>query len=286
MMKIKCFLCTAVMTMLYYCAAAESVRCSTKEKEVYSKYGHLVDSVMNFRTDEEIIRLNNAYNIPPSSRAKMEHYVRNMEFRLVCQELLYKDSLVIRMRNKSVIEEAYRDSINTLLIPAYGNNISGENVSMALRWSEALRLDSAQYSHIMNKALDMARRIRKDYRVNLWNEEMEVLKNTLDKKQLRSFFTNKNAARVTNDFNKAWARLKEAGLTEQLDSTEDANDAVNYLFSKYMIKDIYRYYGTPQKKNLAELDKKKPKIITLLAGLDRKAAAEERRKTIGKEFIW
>ena len=53
-----------------------------------------------------------------------------------------------------------------------------------------------------------------------------------------------------------------------------------------MIKDLYRYYGTSQKKYLAELDKSKPKMIKMLDGIDKKARVEEKEKTVGKEFVW
>ena len=123
---------------------------------------------------------------------------------------------------------------------------------MALYYSKSLHLDSTQYSYIMAKAIDMARRIYRDHRINVWNEEMEILKKTLNKKQLRSFFVKKNSGIVTLEFNNAWKKLKEAGLTEQLDSAKDANDAINYIFKRQMIKDLYRSYGTPQKKYLAD----------------------------------
>ena len=138
----------------------------------------------------------------------------------------------------------------------------------------------------MDKALDMARRIRKDYRINLWNEEMEILKKTLNKQQLRSFFVRKNANKIATEFNKAWAKLKDAGLTAQLDSIKDGNDAINFMSSRQMIKDLYRSYGTPQKKYLAELEKSKPKLISMLEGIDKKARIEEKNKSIGKEFVW
>ena len=115
---------------------------------------------------------------------------------------------------------------------------------------------------------------------------MEILKKTLNKQQLRSFFVRKNANKIATEFNKAWAKLKDAGLTAQLDSIKDGNDAINFMSSRQMIKDLYRSYGTPQKKYLAELEKSKPKLISMLEGIDKKARIEEKNKSIGKEFVW
>ena len=285
-MNAKTILAGIILALLHVAAGAEVFKCTAKEKQVYADNAAAIDSMLELRAAEEVVKLNNRYSVPVDGRTKLEHYIRNREFRLICQEFLYRDSLQKRVQNKTAIEAAYDDSINTVLIPAYDNHISGDNVSLALFYSTLLRLDSAQYACLMDKALDMARRIRLDHRTNVWNEEMELLKKTLDKKQLRSFFVNKNAARVTDEFDKGWARLTEAGLAEQLDSAKEASDSLNYLFSKYMIKDLYRNFGTPQKKNLAELDKNKPKMIRMLDALDKKARMEERQKTVGKEFIW
>lgn len=287
-MKRKKLLLSIALAMFYSFVCAETYRCNITEKVIYLSNKAAIDSIVDSRSEEELVKMNNFYYIPIASRERMEHIVRNREFRLVCQDFLHRDSLKRRVLNKMEIELAYQDSINKILIPAYQNHLSGENVSYALHISRILKLDSVQYSYIMDKALDMAKRIKKDYRVNLWNEEMEILKTTLDKKQLRSFFVNKNSAKVTDEFNKAWKRLEEAELTEELDSAKDANDAINYMFNRQMIKELYRSYGTPQKKYLAELDKNMPKMISMLNGLDKKARLkeEEKNKTVGKEFIW
>ena len=279
-------LLSITLAMLHLVAGAKALRCTHQEKGVYLANKELVDSLLDFRYPEEIVKINNLYNVPKEEREKMEFFVKNREFKYICQDILYKDSLEQRVANKMRIERVYRDSINSILIPAYHNHISGDNLSYALHCRNMLGLDDAQYSYIMDKALGMARRIRKDYRVNLWNEEMEILKKTLDREQLHTFFVRKNAAKVTDEFNKAWAKLKQAGLTEQLDSAKDAKDAVNYISNKLMIKDLYRSYGTSQKKYLAELDKSKPKMISMLEGIDKKARVEEKKKTVGKEFIW
>lgn len=149
-----------------------------------------------------------------------------------------------------------------------------------------LELDSVQYDYIMNKAVDMARRIKSDYRTAVWNEEMEILKTTLDKHQLQSFFRSKNAKSVTTEFDNIMKKLGDAGLTEQIDSIKDVPDAVNYLFYKQMVKDLYRNFGTSQKRYLSEIDKNKPKIISLFDGLIKKERYREEEPNFNKEFIW
>lgn len=274
------------LAMIYTLVYADILRCTSDEKRVYLANKEKIDSLLLMQYQEEVVKINNSYHVPVEGRERIEFFIKNREFKYICQNFLYKDSLEKRVQNKMAIEKVFRDSINTILIPAHSNHISGDNISYALRCRLLLGLDSAQYSYMMDRALDMARRIRKNRSVNLWNEEMEILKRTLDKRQLRLFFKRKNATKITEEFNKAWAKLEKADLTEQLDSAKDAKDAVNYMHSRQMIKDLYRSYGTSQKKYLAELDKSKPKMMKMLDGIDKKARVEEKKKTIGKEFIW
>lgn len=285
-MKSKTILLSIALAMLCPAAKAEVLRCTIQEKEVYLANKELVDSMLDFRYREEVAKINHYFNVPEKDMTRLVFFVKNREFKYICQDILYKDSLDRRVKNKITIERVFQDSINTILIPTCQHHISGENLSYALRCRNTLDLDSAQYAYIMGKALSMARRIRKDYRVNLWNEEMEILKKTLDKGQLWSFFRRKNAKKIWDEFDKAWDKLKKADLTEQLDSAKDAKEAIKYMHSRQMIKDLYRGYGTPQKKYLAELDKSKPKMMRMLDGIDKKARVEEKRKTVGKEFVW
>lgn len=285
-MKSKTILLSIALAMLCPAAKAEVLRCTIQEKEVYLGNKELVDSMLDFRYREEVAKINHYFNVPEKDMTKLVFFVKNREFKYICQDILYKDSLDRRVKNKITIERVFQDSINTILIPTCQHHISGENLSYALHCRNMLDLDSAQYAYIMDKALSMARRIRKDYRVNLWNEEMKVLRKTLDKGQLWSFFRRKNYLKVLDEFDKAWDKLKKADLTEQLDSAKDAKEAIKYMHSRQMIKDLYRGYGTSQKKYLAELDKSKPKMMRMLDGIDKKARVEEKRKTVGKEFVW
>lgn len=285
-MKYKTILLCIALALLCLSAKAEVLRCTIQEKDVYLANKELVDSMLNFRSREEVAKIYHFFNVPEKDMTRLEFFVRNREFKYICQDILYKDSLDRRVKNKITIERVFQDSINTILIPTCQHHISGENLSYALHCRNMLDLDSAQYAYIMDKALSMARRIRKDYRVNLWNEEMKVLRKTLDKGQLWSFFRRKNYLKVLDEFDKAWDKLKKADLTEQLDSAKDAKEAIKYMHSRQMIKDLYRGYGTSQKKYLAELDKSKPKMMRMLDGIDKKARVEEKRKTVGKEFVW
>lgn len=282
-------LVSILSTLFYYVAYAgiENIRTSS-ELIIYENNKSTIDSILNQRISEELIRLNHFYNVPTNAYKVLKHYVNQRELKLISQDFLLADSLVQRVENKINIEQCYTDSINTILIPVEGNNISGENVSYALRCKDILDLDSIQYNYIMKAAINMARRIKNNYHTNLWNEEMEVLKSTLNKNQLQMFFRTKHAKKITIEFDEIMRKLNEAGVIELLDSVKDVPEAVNYLFNKQMIKDLYRNYSSSQKKHLSELDKNKPKIINMLDGLNKREMykKEEKDKTVSKEFIW
>ncbi len=118
---------------------------------------------------------------------------------------------------------------------------------------------------------------------------MDLLRKTLDKKQLDRFFTIKNGIIVSREARQAWKRICDAGLESEVDSAKEMNLAISYYHERQKIKDIYRYYGTPQKKYLAELSRQMPLIVRMVDALDKKARMEEDEKkngTIGKEYVW
>ena len=277
------------MALICSMAIAQTYRCTRAEKEVFDQYPDEILHRTNYRTDEECVRLNARYYIPADKQALIRQYVSNREFHKVCLEFLLPDSLQQRVKRKIGLDEHYQDSIDMVLIPEYGNKISGDNISYALHSRKYIKLDDAQYDYMLAKALDMAHRIRRNRTLNVWNEEMEIIRKTLSKEQLYKFFRNKNSAKVTKEARQAWKRICEAGLDTQLDSVKDMSLAISYFNERQRIKDIYRYYGTSQKKYLAELSRHMPPMIKMLDSLDKKARMEEQEKkngTVGKDFIW
>lgn len=228
------------------------------------------------------------YNVPAKKARKLSYYLKERERRKVCYNYIYHDSILTRVQCKLEIDSIYRDSINSLLIPVEGNKITGENISQALTLRKLLKLDDAQYDYLMDRALAMARKIHTNPRINVWNEEIEVLRNTLTNEQLTRFFMDKNSKKVTKELDDGWRKIVDAGLAEQLDSAKEMTRAFMYFHKRQKIKDIFRYYGTSQKKYLAELDKHKPAMVQMLATLEKEERNKQKgkNKTIGKEFVW
>lgn len=270
-------------------AHAEKYACTPQEWNIYLSDSTQILHETNFNAEEMIVRWEKRYVIPKNKFRKFEHFVRACEFRKVCQNHLYADSLQKRIENKMTTENIYRDSIYKLLIPVCENRISGDNICLTLKMAKLLKLDESQYAYLMDKALDMAHRMEKNRSLNVWNEEITLLRNTLSNIQLNMYFYNKNAQAAKKDVEAGWSRLEKANLTKDLDIKKEKVEALKYYQELRKIKDIYRYYGTSQKKYLAELNKRMPKIALMLDALDKKTRIVEEGKkngTIGKEFAW
>ncbi|MBO5233995.1 MAG: hypothetical protein J6B33_06780 [Prevotella sp.] len=283
------FLLSIALALIYSTAGAQSLRKPDVEEELLRKERTSIMAAIKQNVMEESMAIRLTNRVPWSKVAPLTFFLRDRDMRKCCYNYIYADSLVKRVRCKLEIDSIYRDSINTILIPIRGSKVSGENISYALFCRKSLKLDSVQYDYIMDKALDMARRIYKNRTLNVWNEEMDLLRKTLSKKQLDAFFINKHSPAVTMEADNVWKRLMEAGLTEGIDSVKEMNLAVNYYFERRKIKDLYRYYGTSQKKYLAELSRQMPVIVKMVDALDKNARiseSERRNGTIGKGFVW
>ena len=243
----------------------------------------------NYLTDEEVMRTHLSYRVLKKDEDKLRCYIQQREIRKCCYDYIFPDSLKHRMANKMSIDEFYADSINTILIAAGNPYISGENVTFALSRAKDIELDGVRQDSIMMKALDMARRLRKNPRLDLWDEEMLLLTKTLSSRQLDKFFYVKHYPEIAKEVNKGWERLSDAGLTEQLDSVQDIIKARMYYSLRHKITDIFRNNRTARRQNLAELAKEKPTMVRMIDALDKKEKMlkeEEDNKTIGKEFVW
>ena len=278
------------MPLIYSGALAQSLRKPNLEESFMRNKSSDIQKAIADIGYENSLEMRLTYNVPFDKMNQLTALIKNREMRKLCYNTIYADSLLKRVMCKMEIDSLYRDSINTILIPLPNSRISGENISLALQNSKSLRLDDAQYDNMMEQAVGMARQIRKNRTLNVWNLEMEVLRKTLTPDQLTYFFVIKNLDKVSTEVDNGWKKLADAGLTEQLDSIKEFLLAFRYYQEYYKIKDLYRYYGTSQKKHIAELEKRKPAMVQLLATLNKSTREQEKNKhktkTIGKEFVW
>lgn len=278
-------LLSVVLAMI--CMLAFSQELGSMKDGRFEVFHEEVESMASFRADEDVLRTRALFHVPDRLIPQLRHYFVNMERQNICQDYWFADSLKRRVLNKLAIERIYQDSIDILLIPYNGNRISGENISYALYLSKKIQLTDEQYTQLMSKALDMSRRIRKNRVLNVWDEEMNVLQQVLDKKQLTLMFYKKNEPIVSGKIKEGWSRLQNEGLTEQLDSLKDIKQARHYYNESEKMKAIFRYKPSIRKKCLAEINKRKPLMVKLLDALDKKERMNKNEiESVGNEFVW
>jgi hypothetical protein len=194
-----------------------------------------------------------------------------------------------RVMEKSRIDGLFRDSINAILIPK-NPGISGINISMALRLSERIRLTDKKRKKLMGYALDFAKRLEANPRVNFAKEEMQVLSKNLSKNQLNTVLDEKNSIQADLKAKRAWNALDKAGETVELDSVQQMIRAKMFYSIEMRYQDLYVGQDDVLRRNLDDLYGKKPKIIRMFEALAANQQIKEKKKTkeksVSNAFSW
>lgn len=264
---------TFVLTA-FACYAQEEL--TATEQEVFNAHKAELAMRSEIAGEDTYTEMCMKYHVPKSQSKKLAELLKLREKRKATYDYIYPSSTVNRTRAKMAVDSAFQDKIDAILIPF--NDMSGENISLALRGRKAFKLDDAQYEYLMNNALSMCKRIRKDRRTDVWNEEMSILRKTLSKKQFESLLVEKNLHTVTIRTRAAWKKLHDEGLTEELDSVSDCARLYMHFMEEEKIRCVYRNFSTERKKRLAELDKGMPKIAKMYYALTKKESDDKKRK--------
>jgi hypothetical protein len=195
-------------------------------------------------------------------------------------------SPIDRYRCKERIDSIYQDSINVLLIPT-NLNISGSLISLAIGMSDHFKMDSLKYQSLMNKALEFARQRKLNPCCNFAKEEMDFLKETLDKEQVERVININNIDEARFRAINVWNVLSDKGLLEYTDSIEQVSRAFSFFRRELFIYDYYTEQPELIENNLRDLNMRKPQIIRMYEGLLSKESVKQRhQKKIGVEFAW
>lgn len=285
----KTFLLSIALAMCYYSAHSQTIAVTQYEIDALKGHSKEIKEKARYIADEETMRIHMNYRVLRKDEERLARYIREREIRKCCYDYIFPDSLTHRVVNKMSIDEFYADSVNTVLIAAGNPYISGENVTFALFRAKDIEIDAARQDTIMEHALAMARRLRRNPKLDLWDEEMLLLTKTLTTRQLDKFFYIRHYPEIAKEVSNCWQRLEEAGLTEELDSAKEVVNARMYYSLRHKITDIFRSNRTARRSNIAELNKQMPAMVRMLEALEKKEKIEEEEKknrTIGKEFVW
>ena len=274
-------LATACFTHVY----SQKLKYTKEEANVIQLYGKEMSHQVNIAFEDALAEMQLRYLYNRNDLEHLRRLFEEREQRKAAHNYLEQNPMV-RVVEKQRIDSLYQDSINALLIP-YNSNISGEIISLSLRMSDALRLSKKNQARLMDKALDFARRLRKNPYVNFKKEEMDVLKKNLSAKQLETVIDEKNGMQAQVKAQRAWNALEEAGVAYELDSLPNVSRARLYYLIEMRYWDMYVEQNEVRDRNLQDLYRSKPKIIKMYEALDEKKRIKEKKeKSVGVEFSW
>ncbi|MDO4737387.1 MAG: hypothetical protein Q4A50_02060 [Bacteroidales bacterium] len=264
---------------------AQKLTCTKEEANVIQLYGKEMSHQVNIASEDALAEMQLKYLYNRNDLEHLRRLFEEREQRKAAHNYLERNPME-RVVEKQRIDSLYQDSINALLIP-YNSNISGEIISLSLRMSDALRLSKKEHRRLMEKALDFARRLRKNPYTNFKKEEMDVLKKNLSAKQLETVIDEKNGMQAQVKAQRAWNALEEAGVAYELDSLPNVSRARLYYLIEMRYWDMYVEQNEVRDRNLQDLYRSKPKIIKMYEALDEKNRIKEKKeKSVGVEFSW
>ncbi len=282
-MKQRFLLCVLLSFMTVGIYAQDDFTAS--ERDVFDVHKDEIISRSKIAGEDAHAELCMKYNVPKSQHKRLESVLMTREQRKAVYDYIYPSSPQLRAQAKLSVDSIYQDYVDAILIPY--NKISGENITFLLRRRKAFKLDEAQYEYLMTHAVEMCRKMRKDRKADVWDEEMEILRSTLGKKMFNSFLIQKNASEVTKRMKASWKKLQEAGLAGELDSISDCARMYMFYMEQEKIKTVYKNFTAERKKLLAENDRQMPKAVKMYYALTRKereSKKAEENKTKG--LVW
>lgn len=274
-------LATACFTHVY----SQKLKYTKEETNAIQLYGKEMSHQVDIASEDALAEMQLRYLYNRNDLEHLRRLFEEREQRKAAHNYLERNPME-RVVEKQRIDSLYQDSINALLIP-YNSNISGEIISLSLRMSDALRLSKKNQARLMDKALDFARRLRKNPYTNFKKEEMDVLKKNLSAKQLETVIDEKNGMQAQVKAQRAWNALEEAGVAYELDSLPNVSRARLYYLIEMRYWDMYVEQNEVRDRNLQDLYRSKPKIIKMYEALDEKKRIKEKKeKSVGVEFSW
>ena len=198
----------------------------------------------------------------------------------------YKTNLGKRYLVKDSIESDYLDSINVYLIP-YNPELSGRYISYVFRIAEKMKLSDKTCQTLMKQAIDMARQLRRNPKLDLKMQEMKALKQLLSYRQCEQIIYSTNDMDVKKRVDSIWKRLSDSQLVEAKDSISQTTTIYKYLQRELFVKDYYIDDKELLQNNLHDLYTHKPMVIDMFEGLAKKRAVKQNHEQkVGKEFAW
>jgi hypothetical protein len=182
-----------------------------------------------------------------------------------------------RMIRKQEIDNSYQDSIDVRLIP-YNYSIAGESISLAFRLEKALGISKDVSDKIHNLGFEIARKVHENPCYYYDVKVMDSLRIFLKRDQLVRILSVKNGEMAHAKAKMAWKNAVDNGLTENQDSAECIEMAINYYMQEGVVNDMFVGHEVALRKNLSNLWKQQPLIVRMAGAIQRKSELEKKKK--------
>lgn len=286
-MKIKLLL-TLILMQAACSVFSQSTEWQKKERAAIEQHGSVFLPFAVIAGEDALENLKMKYRIAPEQLPALYRMLIKRETRKLAHNYIETDS-----RNRAIakanIDSVYQDSVNAILIPL-NLNISGTCISMTLRFAEKIRLSEKKRKKLLDRALDYARRLRRNPYENFAREEMTVLNKYLTRNQLNYVLDEKNKVEASVKAQRAWNELDMAGETQELDSMQQVIRANMYYSLEMRFRDLYVGESELLERNLSDLYVSKPKIIKMYEALEdrkrMKVRNTEKGKKVSSAFSW
>lgn len=262
------FFVTAVGLMMASGGFAAVIDFSEEETRAYAENCQVLALRCKVAGEDAFTELRQKYYVPQKHSRYLLALLTERETRKALYDYICNVSWQ-RVENKKRIDSLYQDSIDVRLLPD-NKNIAGENVSLALRFSDKMGVDSAGYGKIMRLGLNVARHLRNNPRYDYDTEVMDSLRNFLTKEQLLRILRSKNMVKAVCQGIAVWNRVKAAGLIEDEDSASCCDSAIEYYLQEYVINDMFVGHDEVLRKNLSGLWKRQPLIVRMNESVKKK----------------
>jgi hypothetical protein len=262
---------------------AQNDALSLYEDSIYQKHKVEIDLRISIAKEDKIREYAVRYNLYPVYIEELKVILENQEKAKIIYDYFYPSNHQKRFLEKQKIENAYKNAIDRILLLS-GNDISSPNLPIVFSYKEALKFTDEQEKALIELALKHKKMLEKNPRRDLWQEELEALENTLTEYQFEWFFIYKNSAKILRKTADDWRRLKEAGLTADLDSATACNQIYQHKMRIQKATDIYTYDDAKKREAWAAIDFQAPLAVKRLYSINRKNSAK--KQGYRGSFIW
>jgi len=265
------------------CANAQLVYLSEKEKAGYQQHKDEVDARIEIVKQDKFLEYATRYALKKIYVDELKTIICAQEMRKLIYDYQFPDDHNRRFSEKAKIDKEYCDAIDRILLLS-GNDISSPGFYIVLHFGDGLNLTTEQVEEFAKEALAAKKVLEKNPRRDMWRKELEVLEKLLDEKQLDYFFVLKNGNKMRRETIDAWSRLKDAGLTNDLDSITACQQIYLHKVKIQKATDIYAYDDTKKREAWSAIDMSAPLPIKRIYSINRKNSAK--KQGFRGSFTW